>query len=120
MTDDCEPTDFGFLDGISQPGLQGFTTNPNPGQTVIPPGVILLGENGDGITRPDWAKDGSFLAFRQLKQLVPEFATFLTNNPLKVGNLTEAQGSALLGARMVGRWQSVRVPHFANRALSNS
>ncbi|KAF8476528.1 hypothetical protein JB92DRAFT_2838129 [Gautieria morchelliformis] len=49
-----------------QPGVEGFTTNPVPGQTVIPAGMILLGENGDTGTRADWAKDGSFLAFRQL------------------------------------------------------
>ncbi|KAF8518402.1 fungal peroxidase [Hysterangium stoloniferum] len=97
---------FGFMDGISQPGITGFTVNPHPGQTVIDPGHILLGENGDPIARPAWAKDGSFLAFRQLKQLVPEFDKFLTDNPVKEPGLTPAQGSALLGARMVGRWKS--------------
>jgi len=97
---------FGYLDGISQPGIEGFTTNPVPGQTVIPAGMILLGENGDTITRPAWAKDGSFLAFRQLQQLVPEFNKFLTDNPIPVSGLTSDQGSALLGARMVGRWKS--------------
>lgn len=39
----------------------------------MPPGEILVGETGDSVTRPAWAKDGSFLVFRQLKQLVPEF-----------------------------------------------
>lgn len=46
------------------------------------------------------------MAFRQLKQLVPEFDKFLTDNPLPVPGLTPEQGSALLGARMVGRWKS--------------
>ena len=100
--------DFGFMDGISQPAVSGFVTNPTPGQAIVNPGVILVGETGDAITRPDWAKDGSFLAFRQLKQLVPEFESFLTANPLNVSGLTPEQGSALLGARMVGRWKSVR------------
>ena len=100
-------TDFGFMDGISQPGITGFTTNPVPGQTVIDPGNLLLGDFGDSITRPAWAKDGSFLAFRQLKQLVPEFNRFLTDNPIKEPGLTAQQGSALMGARMVGRWKSV-------------
>lgn len=46
--------------------------------------------------------------FRQLKQLVPEFNKFLTDNPIVMPNLTLQQGSDLLGARMVGRWKSVR------------
>jgi deferrochelatase/peroxidase EfeB len=46
--------------------------------------------------------------FRQLQQLVPEFNKFLTDNPLDVDELTPEQGSELLGARMVGRWKSVR------------
>jgi deferrochelatase/peroxidase EfeB len=100
-------TDFGFMDGISQPGITGFTANPTPGQTVIDPGNILVGETGDLVPRPAWAKDGSFLAFRQLKQLVPEFEKFLTDNPIIEPGLTPEQGSALMGARMVGRWKSV-------------
>ncbi|KAF8518401.1 fungal peroxidase [Hysterangium stoloniferum] len=97
---------FGFMDGISQPGISGFTANPTPGQTVIDPGHILLNETGDPVARPSWAKDGSFLAFRQLKQLVPEFEKFLADNPINEPGLTPAQGSALFGARLMGRWKS--------------
>jgi len=98
---------FGFMDGISQPAINGFTVSPMPGQQILDLGTFLLGETGDSVTRPAWAKDGSFLAFRQLKQLVPEFSTFLTENPInETGVLTAEQGSALLGARMVGRWKS--------------
>ena len=102
------PLDFGFLDGISQPAVQGFKP-PLPGQEVVAPGIILLGEVGDSqaSSRPAWTKDGSFLAFRQLAQLVPEFNKFLTDNPIVEPGLTPEQGSALLGARMVGRWKSV-------------
>jgi deferrochelatase/peroxidase EfeB len=101
-------TDFGFLDGISNPAVIGFTANPMPGQANVSAGSILVGETGDSVTRPAWAKDGSFLAFRQLKQLVPEFNKFLTDNPIIEDGLTAQQGSDLLGARMVGRWKSVR------------
>ena len=95
------------MDGISQPAVEGFNT-PLPGQEVIPPGVILLGEDSDiGGTRPAWTKGGSFLAFRQLAQKVPEFNKFLVDNPILEPGLTPQQGSALLGARMVGRWKSV-------------
>ncbi|KIJ46058.1 hypothetical protein M422DRAFT_29451 [Sphaerobolus stellatus SS14] len=97
---------FGFLDGISQPAVTGFNT-PLPGQELVAPGVILVGEDSDPVaTRPTWAKDGSFLAFRQLSQKVPEFEKFLTDNPIIEDGLTPAQGSALLGARLVGRWKS--------------
>ena len=103
---------FGFLDGISNPVVDGFDTVINPGPKIVPQGVILTGRPGDKDkdTRAEWAKDGSFLAFRYLFQQVPEFDNFLKKNPIaKDGNgkvLTPEQGSELLGARMVGRWKS--------------
>lgn len=99
---------FGFLDGISQPGVEGFTTNPVNGQVVVPAGIILAGEDGDPTTdRPAWALDGSFLAFRQLEQLVPEFDAFLLDNAVFVTGInTTEEGAELLGARMMGRWKS--------------
>ncbi|KIJ50734.1 hypothetical protein M422DRAFT_245397 [Sphaerobolus stellatus SS14] len=98
---------FGFLDGISQPAVTGFNT-PFPGQEAVPAGVILVGENTYPVsTRPSWAKDLSFPAFRQLTQKVPEFNKFLADNPIVEDGLTPAQGSAFLGARMVGLWKSV-------------
>jgi len=103
---------FGFLDGISNPVVNGFDTVINPGPKTVDPGVLLTGHTGDpgiGIRAP-WEVDGSFLVFRWLFQLVPEFNDFLQKNPIaKDGNgvtLTAAQGSELLGARMVGRWKS--------------
>ncbi|KAJ7636939.1 fungal peroxidase [Roridomyces roridus] len=97
---------FGFLDGISNPAVEGFIATPLPGQAPVAAGTILLGESGDTGTRPAWAQDGSFLAFRQLSQLVPEFNKFLTDNPIVMDGLTPQQGSDLLGARMMGRWKS--------------
>lgn len=101
------------MDGLSQPAVQGFDTKPNPGQETVPQGSILCGREGDVVAgttqvvpRPDWAVDGSFLALRYLFQLVPEFNTFLKNNPIRSTGLTPEQGSALLGARLVGRWKS--------------
>jgi deferrochelatase/peroxidase EfeB len=89
---------FGFQDGVSQPAIIGFRS-PNSGEIPTKPGVILLGEDGDANStkRPPWAKDSSFLAFRKLKQLVPEFNDFLTRNPILSGGLSPAQGSELLG-----------------------
>ncbi|KAI3604730.1 fungal peroxidase [Moniliophthora roreri] len=97
---------FGFMDGIGQPAIQGFVQEPLPGQAVVKPGMILTGEGGDSTSRPTWAKGGSFLAFRQLKQRVPEFNKFLADNALAVPGLTQQENIDLLGARMVGRWKS--------------
>lgn len=98
---------FGFLDGVSQPAVKGVDTAPNPGQETIGQGIILLGREGDGqlSQRPPWALDGSFLAFRYLHQLVPEFDLFLEKNAL-VGAPSQKEGADLLGARLVGRWKS--------------
>jgi Dyp-type peroxidase family len=105
--------DFGYKDGIAQPAITGFNQVANfLGQTPVKPGIILAGEDGDTSSqgRPAWAKDGSFLVFRQLKQLVPEFNKFLLDNALKTANgtdLSPQEGADLLGARMIGRWKSV-------------
>lgn len=105
---------FGFLDGISQPAIRGVDATAHPGQKFVNQGVTLLGREGDDlvvrgkspvpIQRPSWALDGSFLAFRYLFQLVPEFHTFLKRNPIP--GLAPDLGSDLLGARLVGRWMS--------------
>lgn len=105
---------FGFKDGISQPAVDGVNATHNPGQEFVRQGITLLGRDGDDsivnlvnkgpIKRPSWALDGSFLAFRYLFQLVPEFHTFLKRNP--IAGLAPDLGSELLGARFVGRWMS--------------
>lgn len=102
---------FGFKDGISQPAVRGVNATNLPGQEFVDQGVTLLGREGDidlttkrPISRPPWALDGSFLAFRYLFQLVPEFNSFLKHNPIP--GLAPDHGSELLGARFVGRWMS--------------
>ncbi|KAF5374576.1 hypothetical protein D9757_010184 [Collybiopsis confluens] len=100
---------FGFMDGISNPAVEGFAQETiHPGQAVVQPGIILVGEDGDTLnsSRPFWAQDGSFLAFRQLQQRVPEFNKFLLDNALSEPNFTLEQNAELLGARMMGRWKS--------------
>ena len=98
---------FGFLDGISQPAIESVDKHPNPGQETVDQGIFLMGRKGDGVaSRPPWALDGSLLAFRYLFQLVPEFDTFLKQNPVGGLDLPPAQGSELLGARLIGRWKS--------------
>lgn len=98
---------FGFLDGVSQPALGGFNLSPLPGQAVISPGIILVGEPGDTLSRPTWAKDGSFLAFRELQQLVPEWDWWLLKFAPPYSNYSAQAAADLFGARLMGRWKSV-------------
>ncbi|KAM0756152.1 Dyp-type peroxidase [Meredithblackwellia eburnea MCA 4105] len=86
------PTVIGFND-------QGRT----PGSDAVSPSVILTGQD---TTPPSWIKDGSFLVFRELQQLVPEFDDFVqttanTFQPIVPGITADA-----VGARIVGRWKS--------------
>ncbi|POS72801.1 dyp-type peroxidase [Diaporthe helianthi] len=97
---------FGFLDGVSNPAVDGISEDLSE-QGPVKPGVILLGRDGDAqaADRPGWAKDGSFLAFRFLQQLVPEFDRFLELNAPRV-NDPAVNTAELLGARFTGRWKS--------------
>jgi Dyp-type peroxidase family len=138
---------FGFLDGVSQPGVRGrisedehdvFTLRQNsqdpeqgkPGQDLLWPGEFVFGYPGqdasaqevkdegvDSLTLkkrqdgkpsderpaigPVWAKDGSFLVIRRLRQDVAGFHEFLRSESKRLG-LDEGQ----FGAKLVGRWKS--------------
>jgi Dyp-type peroxidase family len=128
---------FGFLDGISQPGLRGRASedptdlitprqnrgNPTegkPGQELIWPGEFVFGYpaqvgsrdgvepggdaslDGAGSPRvPAWARDGSYLVFRRLRQDVFRFHSFLRDEGVRLRTSAEA-----VGARIVGRWPS--------------
>lgn len=118
---------FGFLDGVSQPGIRGCVDqaqtvpltenqNPNdpdqglPGQDLLWPGEFVLGYStqvagtkfttkGDPVDLPaDWMKDGSFLVVRRLTQKVPEMhAGIKAATP-------PGQRPEQLEAQIVGRW----------------
>jgi deferrochelatase/peroxidase EfeB len=100
---------FGYKDGISQPGIKdlpGLTKEEAfvpPGQDTIDQGVILCGRPGDSkaTSRPPWMVDGSFLAFRKLKQNVQDWDKFLVDSSNVLGTFP-----AQLGARLIGRWKS--------------
>ena len=112
---------FGFLDGISQPGIRGLTavSRPTaapeqglPGQDLLWPGEFVLGYPGQDPRDPakpgpiaplpaPWAKNGSYMVFRRLEQRVPEFRAFVAGQAAWLGMYPE-----LLAARMVGRWRS--------------
>jgi len=91
---------FGWLDGVSQPGIRGLST-PFPGQRLLDPGVFAFGY-GPTLNPPlPWMKNGSFMVFRRLKQLVPEFDQLQFTQAQTLG-----MDPVLLGARLVGRWKS--------------
>ncbi len=112
---------FGFLDGLSQPGIRGLTrvSRPSvapdqglPGQDLLWPGEFVLGYPGQDPHDPvkpgpiaplpaPWARNGSYMVFRSLEQRVPEFRNFVAANARRLGISAE-----LLAARMVGRWRS--------------
>jgi Dyp-type peroxidase family len=104
---------FGFHDGVSQPGVVGITTRPEPGQVLIQPGEFVLGhpveiaqgDSGDnGLPRteiPDWAVDGSYLVIRRLRQQVVAFEQFVAETASKLKIHEDA-----VAAKLVGRYKS--------------
>lgn len=86
---------FGYRDLISQPQLEELDPAPKGKYEppLVPPGYVQFPDNylrkliliifpsryiitnadQEPVGQPDWATDGSFLVFRKLKQLVPEF-----------------------------------------------
>jgi Dyp-type peroxidase family len=127
---------FGFLDGISQPGIRGLTRplkpiyQPNqglPGQDLLWPGEFVFGYPGQHRDNPyqeglvpqmatPWMRNGSYMVFRRLEQKVPEFRRFVREQASRLGMDPE-----LLAARMVGRWKSgaplERAPLYDKPAL---
>ena len=106
---------FGYRDGLSQPFLAGGPrpTRPYPDLGVnqdgsSPAGDFLLGfENtfgnqySPGIANTSLGRNGSFGAFRILKQEVASFEEYLVTAAPKIG-LTPDQ----LAAKFMGRWRS--------------
>jgi Dyp-type peroxidase family len=109
---------FGFRDGISQPEIRGLGASSWPSgsdeegsrQDVIAGGEFVLGyprqqstdPPDDPLTpRPEWAKNGSYLVFRRLRQDVKGFQDFLSEEATRLGTTVD-----LLGAKFVGRYRS--------------
>ena len=70
-------------------------------------GYSAQDENDDHAEAPplpmsqSWLRNGSYMVFRRLKQLVPEFRAFVKQEASRLGIDEE-----LLEARLVGRWKS--------------
>ena len=109
---DCHalPTDkeaFGFRDGISHPAVEGSgIPGSNPREQPIRAGEFLLGypnERGElpSTPRPEvLGKNGTYVVFRKLHQRVAAFRQYLK------ANSSSPDEEDLLGAKMMGRWQS--------------
>ena len=110
------------LDGIAQLAVIGFDVEKTPGR----PGFFILGEDGDSVERPTWAKDGSIVAVRQLKQLARQvrIAFFtgwgflsgylcLQSLPNSLPTKLQRVGSVPTGARIIRRWKSGSPIHLA-------
>jgi Dyp-type peroxidase family len=107
---------FGFLDGISQPiieGLKDSTTDLLPGQGVrqrdgtwrlLRAGEIILGyPDEEGIppvapTPPTLARNGTYLVYRKLSQDVAAFRRLITQQGKHYPG-----GAQALAAKMIGR-----------------
>src|SRR5690349_13880844 len=100
-------TSFGFRDGIGQPAVEGSgIPGSNSRERPIKAGEFVLGypdETGSlpPMPTPDvLGRNGTYIAFRKLHTRVAAYRSYLRE---KAANRQE---EALLGAKMVGRWQS--------------
>ena len=100
-------TSFGFKDGIGQPPVEGSgIPSSNPKERPIKAGEFILG-NADETGRlppmptPDvLGKNGTYVVFRKLHTRVAAYRQYLR------AKASSREEEALLGAKMVGRWQS--------------
>ena len=124
---------FGYADGVSQPGVRGrlpdgrpLTANTapgnenqgEPGQDLLWPGEFLFGypeqdatkdlEDEGPVHEPpiEFMRNGAYLVFRRLSQLVPEFDQAVKDQAALTGGASDESTAELMGAQMVGRWKS--------------
>lgn len=98
---------FGFRDRLSQPVIEGFGEQPTPGSGApLKPGEFILGypdEYGPVVDIPEpheLSRNGSFMAYRRLREHVGLFRDYLG------ANADTPEGQELLAAKFMGRWRS--------------
>jgi len=97
---------FGYVDGLSQPTIEGApTAGPRDPLPPVPAGEFVLGQNGqrtNPVPQPEaLGRNGSFAAFRVMYQNVPAFLEFLATESRRLGIDPE-----LLAAKVCGRWRN--------------
>jgi Dyp-type peroxidase family len=102
-----ERTSFGFKDGIGQPAIEGTgVAGGNPAERPIKAGEFVLGypdETGSLAPMPSpdvLGRNGTYLVFRKLHTRVAAYRQYLRDKA------ATREEEALLGAKIVGRWQS--------------
>ena len=98
---------FGFRDRLSQPVMEGSGEEPTPGSgAALKPGEFILGypdEDGPVANLPQpevLSRNGSFMAYRRLREHVGLFRDYLRENS------ETADDEELLAAKFMGRWRS--------------
>jgi Dyp-type peroxidase family len=100
-------TSFGFKDGIGQPAIEGSGIPPsNHMERPIKPGEFILGYPDETGSLPPMptpsvlGQNGTYIVFRKLHTRVAAYRQYLRDRA------ASRHEEALLGAKMVGRWQS--------------
>ena len=100
-------TSFGFKDGIGQPAVEGSGRPPtNRHERPLRAGEIILGypdESGELPPMPTpevLGRNGTYVVLRKLHTRVAAYRQYLRERA------TDRAQEGLLGAKMVGRWQS--------------
>ncbi len=100
-------TSFGFKDGIGQPTVEGSgRPSTSPRERPLKAGEIVLGypdETGELPPMPTpevLGRNGTYVVLRKLHTKVAAYRRYLRDRA------ASREDEALLGAKMVGRWQS--------------
>src|SRR5438067_3566500 len=100
-------TSFGFKDGIGQPAVEGSgVPATNRGEPPVKAGEFILGYPDETGSLPPMpvpevlGRNGTYIVFRKLHTRVAAYRRYLRDKA------ATREEEALLGAKMVGRWQS--------------
>jgi Dyp-type peroxidase family len=100
-------TSFGFKDGVGQPAVEGSgIPGTNPNERPIKAGEFVLGYPDETGSLPPMptpevlGRNGTYIVFRKLHTRVAAYRRYLRDKA------ATREEEALLGAKMVGRWQS--------------
>lgn len=98
---------FGYRDRLSQPVIEGTGEEPTPGSGApLKAGEFILGypdESGPPTELPQpevLSRNGTFMAYRRLREHVGRFRDFLAEN----GDTADER--ELVAAKLMGRWRS--------------